>query len=83
MIENPLKTIFKRLRQYTIKDTIEDVNCKPKCIEILENHNIKIYKKNGEYRDLYDIISDVSLIWDELSEDEILFVTDIKPYIKR
>ena len=83
MTENPLKTISKRLKQYTIEDTMEDVNCKPKCIEILENHNIKIHKKNGEYRDLYDIISDISLIWDELSEDEKSFFTDIKSYIKR
>ena len=84
MIENPLKTISKRLRQYTIEDdTIEDVNCKPKCVEILENHNIQIYKKNGEYKDLYDVISDISLIWDDLSEDEKLAFADIKSYIKR
>lgn len=82
MIENPLKTISKRLRQYTLRQyTIEDVNCKPKCIEILENHNIQIYKKNGEYKDLYDVISDISLIWDDLSEDEKLAFTDIKSYI--
>lgn len=79
MIENPLKTISKRLRQYTI----EDVNCKPKCIEILENHNIQIYKKNGEYKDLYDVISVLNLIWNDLSEDEKLAFADIESYIKR
>lgn len=79
MIENPLKTISKRLRQYTI----EDVNYKPKCIEILENHNIQIYKKNGEYKDLYDVISVLNLIWNDLSEDEKLAFADIESYIKR
>lgn len=75
---NPLRVILERLHH--LKD--EDNFSKPKFIEILENHDIDLYDINGKYRDLYDIVKDITSIWDELSVDEKSYYNDIALSIK-
>jgi len=74
------KIIINRLEK--IKED-ENNNQKSRFIQVLENHNVSIYK-DGKFRNLYDVLTDISSIWNELSDDEKLLFRDVKHYdIKR
>lgn len=77
-MKNPFRVIIERLHH--LKD--EANFSKPKFIKILENHDIDLYDINGKYRDLYDIVKDITSIWDELSVDEKFYYDDIALLIK-
>ena len=72
-----LKIIANRIKQQNNNDENDK---EPECIKILNKHNISIYN-DGECRSLYDVVSDIARIWDDLSEDEKYFFEDIRHYI--
>lgn len=83
LVDKTFKTISSRLKD-DIEERINNVNNlqKSKVLEILKSHNVNVYKEDGEFRDVYDVLTDLSSIWDQLTDDEKSWFTDCKPYIE-